>query len=108
PRWRPRRRTPAVEDALVRRVFGAAGATVVVEEFLERDEVSALALTDGRRVVALELAQDFKRALDGDERPNTGGMDAYSPVPFVDDLTRRTIVAEILERTVAAMASEGV
>jgi len=98
----------AVEDALVRRVFGPAGATVVIEEHLEGEEVSALALCDGRRVLPLPPAQDFKRALDGDRGPNTGGMGAYSPVPSVDEVTRRTIVTDILERTVAAMASEGV
>jgi phosphoribosylamine--glycine ligase len=98
----------AVHDALVGRAFGDAGATVVVEEHLSGEEVSVLALTDGRRVIPLAPAQDFKRALDGDVGPNTGGMGAYSPVPFVDDLTAETIASTIVERTVAAMASEGV
>jgi phosphoribosylamine--glycine ligase len=81
---------------------------VLVEEFLDGREVSAIAITDGRSVFPLALAQDFKRAGDGDTGPNTGGMGAYSPVPFVDDGTRDRIVVEILEKTVRAMESEGV
>jgi phosphoribosylamine--glycine ligase len=98
----------AVRDALVRRAFGGSGATVLVEEHLEGEEVSALAITDGSRVLPLPLAQDFKRAGDGDTGPNTGGMGAYSPVPFVDAAQRASIVSGILERAVAAMADEGV
>jgi len=98
----------AVEDALVRGRFGAAGGRVVIEEHLRGREVSALAITDGRTVLPLVLAQDFKRALDGDEGPNTGGMGAYSPVPFVDPDTEARLVKETLEATVAALAAEGV
>jgi phosphoribosylamine--glycine ligase len=98
----------AVEACLVGRVFGDAGATVIVEEYLSGPEVSALAFTDGRTVVPLALAQDYKRALDGDEGPNTGGMGAYSPVPSVDDATRGDIDDRILRATAAALAAEGV
>jgi phosphoribosylamine--glycine ligase len=98
----------ALEAALVDRVFGEAGRRVLVEEFLEGREVSALAITDGRIVVPLVLAQDYKRVGDGDTGPNTGGMGAYSPVPFVDEGTRDRIVTEVLERTVAGMAQEGI
>jgi phosphoribosylamine--glycine ligase len=98
----------ALQESLVDRAFGDAGSRVLVEEFLEGREVSAIAITDGRHVVPLSLAQDFKRAGDGDTGPNTGGMGAYSPVPFVDDATRNRIVAEILEPTVRAMEAEGV
>ncbi|MGH2653691.1 MAG: phosphoribosylamine--glycine ligase [Actinomycetota bacterium] len=98
----------AVESMLVDRAFGSAGDRVLIEEHLEGREVSVLALTDGEAVLPLEPAQDFKRALDGDRGPNTGGMGAFSPVPAVDDATGRQITAEILEPTIAALAAEGV
>jgi phosphoribosylamine--glycine ligase len=97
----------AVEDALVGGRFGTAGSRVVIEEHLTGREVSALGLTDGRSVVPLVLAQDFKRAEDDDRGPNTGGMGAYSPVSFVDGETEHSIVKEALEATVQAMAEEG-
>jgi phosphoribosylamine--glycine ligase len=98
----------AVESMLVDRAFGPAGDRVLIEDHLEGREVSVLALTDGEAVLPLEPAQDFKRALDGDRGPNTGGMGAYSPVPAVDDAIARRITAEILQPTIAAMAAEGV
>ena len=98
----------ALRAALLERAFGDAGARVLLEEHVSGREVSALALTDGETVVPLALAQDYKRALDGDAGPNTGGMGAYSPLPRVDEATRRVIREEILERAVAAMASEGI
>lgn len=98
----------AVEACLVDRAFGPAGDRVVIEEHLEGREVSVLALTDGATVMPLEPAQDFKRVGDGDAGPNTGGMGAYSPVPFVDGPLRDRVFAEILEPTVRALASEGV
>ena len=96
-----------VRAALEQRTFGAAGATVVIEEFLSGTEVSAFALSDGRDVLPLTFAQDFKRVGDGDAGPNTGGMGAYSPVPFVDDATAGEILNDVLVRTVRAMESEG-
>jgi phosphoribosylamine---glycine ligase len=98
----------ALEASLVDRAFGPAGDRVVIEEHLAGREVSVLALTDGDTVVDLEPAQDFKRAGDGDTGPNTGGMGAYSPVPFVDGATRARIRKEILEPTVRALQAEGV
>ena len=98
----------AVEACLVDRAFGSAGDTVVLEEHLEGREVSVLALTDGHTVVPLDPAQDFKRALDGDRGPNTGGMGAYSPVPFVDRATADRIRFEILGPTISALRSEGI
>ncbi len=71
----------AVDDAIVRRVFGEAGASVVIEEFLEGPERSVFAVCDGTDLVVLPPAQDYKRAQDDDEGPNTGGMGAYTPVP---------------------------
>ncbi len=98
----------ALAAALEEHAFGDAGATVLVEEFLTGREVSAFGLTDGRDVLSLGFAQDFKRVGDGDAGPNTGGMGAYSPVPFVDDATAARIVDDVLVRTVQAMQSEGV
>lgn len=87
--------------------FGAAGATVVIEEMMEGPECSLLALTDGKTLVPLATSQDHKRALDGDRGPNTGGMGVYSPVPMVtDDELAQMIDAE--ERVVAELAAEGI
>jgi phosphoribosylamine--glycine ligase len=98
----------AIEAALEEHAFGDAGTTVLIEEFLTGREVSAFALSDGRDVLPLGLAQDFKRLGDADAGPNTGGMGAYSPVPFVDDATARRIVDEVLVATVRGMQEEGV
>ncbi|MFO1114954.1 MAG: phosphoribosylamine--glycine ligase [Beijerinckiaceae bacterium] len=87
--------------------FGAAGAEVVVEEFLDGEEASFFALCDGRRAVALASAQDHKRVGDGDTGPNTGGMGAYSPAPVVTAEIEARVMREIVEPTIAAMASEG-
>ena len=97
----------AVRGSLEAHDFGDAGATIVVEELLEGPEVSAFALCDGRTVAPLVLGQDFKRALDGDAGPNTGGMGAFSPVPFVDRKTEEAIW-DLARRTVDAMSAEGV
>lgn len=87
--------------------FGEAGQLVVLEDMLEGQECSLLAFTDGTTVLPMVPAQDHKRALDGDQGPNTGGMGAYSPVPVVDDATLAEMTA-ILERTVAALREQGV
>ena len=91
----------AVRAMLGERAFGEAGATVVIEAFLEGEEVSVLAVTDGREVELLPVSQDHKRLLDGDAGPNTGGMGAYSPVavttPALLDRTRREVLEPALE-----------
>ena len=87
--------------------FGAAGASVVIEEYMEGEEVSFFALTDGKTVVPFGSAQDHKRVGDGDTGPNTGGMGAYSPASiFTPDLEQR-VLAEIVRPTVTAMAEAG-
>ena len=87
--------------------FGDAGAQIVVEEFLQGEEASVLAVTDGTTVVPLPAAQDHKAALDQDRGPNTGGMGAYSPAPVVTEDVRQKVVDRILAPTVKGMAAEG-
>lgn len=97
----------ALEDRLTRDRFGDAGRTVVIEEFLDGEELSVIAFSDGKTVVACEPAQDYKRAYDDDRGPNTGGMGSYSPVPACpEDLSQR-IVAEVLEPMVNAVSERG-
>jgi phosphoribosylamine--glycine ligase len=90
------------------RVFGDAGSRVVVEEFLEGEEVSFMALTDGTMVLPLATSQDHKRALDGDRGPNTGGMGAYSPAPVVTPALEARIMREIVEPVVRGLARQGI
>ncbi|SHL45090.1 phosphoribosylamine--glycine ligase [Roseibium suaedae] len=97
----------AVEDCFNGQ-FGSAGAEVVVEEFLTGEEASFFVLVDGTHCLPLATAQDHKRAFDGDEGPNTGGMGAYSPAPVMtDEITERTM-KEIIEPAVAEMARRGI
>jgi phosphoribosylamine--glycine ligase len=96
----------ALEDSLVRGVFGAAGSTVVVEEVLEGPEISAFALMDRDTVVPLGLAQDFKRIGDGDVGPNTGGMGAYSPLPWLEPDIEGRIWEELVIPTFNALRGE--
>jgi phosphoribosylamine--glycine ligase len=98
----------AVRAALVDRAFGEAGRRVLVEEHLEGREVSAFAVTDGKEILPLVLAHDYKRARDNDEGPNTGGMGAYSPVDWVEEHVERRIYDEIISWAVRAMEAEGV
>ncbi len=98
----------AVDAVLEARLFGDAGAALLVEEFLEGDEVSILALTDGKSLVTLATSQDHKRALDGDCGPNTGGMGAYSPAPVITPDLLPEIEKKILEPTLEEMRSRGI
>ncbi len=96
-------------DAIMRaRRFGAAGGRVVIEDRLEGEEASILALTDGETVLPLAPAQDHKRVFDGDRGPNTGSMGAYSPAPVVTPALERRIVAEILMPVVRGLGAMGI
>ncbi len=97
----------AIMGALLEGSFGAAGSTVVVEAMLDGPEVSAFALCDGRTVAPLALSQDAKRIGDGDTGPNTGGMGAYSPLPWMEAPMEEAIW-DVVRRSVDAMAQEGV
>jgi phosphoribosylamine--glycine ligase len=88
--------------------FGAAGAEVVIEEYLEGREISFFALCDGETALPLASAQDHKRVFDHDEGPNTGGMGAYSPTPFVTDVVHDQIMSRIIRPTVAGMKARGI
>ena len=98
----------AVDELMRARLFGDAGSRVVVEEFLEGEEVSFMALTDGTTVLPLAPSQDHKRALDGDRGPNTGGMGACSPAPIVTPALQDRIMREIMEPVVRGLARHGV
>ena len=97
----------AARGMLTGQAFGAAGARVVVEERLQGEEASFIALVNGENAVALASSQDHKAAFDGDAGPNTGGMGAYSPAPVVTDAMHRRIMEDIIRPTVRAMAAEG-
>jgi phosphoribosylamine--glycine ligase len=97
----------AIDEAMVAKRFGAAGAELVVEEFLEGEEASFFALVDGRHALPLATAQDHKRVGDGDTGPNTGGMGAYSPAPCVTPAIEREVMERIIGPTVRGMAAEG-
>ncbi len=96
----------AIDDMIGGR-FGAAGASLVIEEFLEGEEVSFFALSDGKTVLALGSAQDHKRVGDGDNGPNTGGMGAYSPARVLTPALEARVMAEIVRPSVDAMAAAG-
>ncbi|WP_298039569.1 phosphoribosylamine--glycine ligase [uncultured Desulfuromonas sp.] len=97
----------AVDEIMVDSVFGAAGSSVVIEEFMEGEEASFFAFTDGRNILPLASSQDHKRIFDNDEGPNTGGMGAYSPAPVVTEALTEEIVETVVRPTIAGMAQDG-
>jgi len=98
----------AVDDMLVKKVFGSAGDRVVVEECLVGHELSLKVFTDGESIVPMEPARDYKRAGERDEGPNTGGMGAYSPVPLVSRDVANAAIRTVVRPIVDALRSEGV
>ncbi len=97
----------ALDDIMLDQVFGAAGASVVIEEFMDGEEASFFAFTDGKNILPLASSQDHKRVFDNDEGPNTGGMGAYSPAPVVTAELHDVIVETVVKPTIAGMAQEG-
>ncbi|MDG2392385.1 MAG: phosphoribosylamine--glycine ligase [Thalassotalea sp.] len=97
----------AIKDMLAGNAFGDAGHRVVIEEFLEGEEASFIVMVDGENVLAFATSQDHKRAYNGDEGPNTGGMGAYSPAPVVTPEIHQRTMDEVIMPTVAGMAKEG-
>ncbi|HTD87164.1 MAG TPA: phosphoribosylamine--glycine ligase, partial [Candidatus Binatia bacterium] len=100
--------TAAIQDILVKRSFGVAGARIVIQELLEGEEVSLHALCDGTTAKLFHTAQDHKRALDGDLGLNTGGMGAFSPTPFLTDAQLADAGRKILEPFLRGCAAEGI
>ena len=97
----------ALERMMGEKVFGCAGEKVVIEEFMEGEEASILALCDGESALYLVSSQDHKRALDGDRGPNTGGMGAYAPAPVVTPEVQEAVDGRIVAPTLAGLAEEG-
>ena len=97
----------ALDELMKEKKFGEAGRQVVIEEFLEGEEISILAFCDGKTVVPMVSSQDHKKIFDNDQGPNTGGMGAYSPVPFYPNEFKKTVLEEILKPTVKGLQSEG-
>jgi phosphoribosylamine--glycine ligase len=97
----------AIDRIMREEIFGSSGQRVVVEEFLEGRETSIFCITDGSSRVILEPAQDYKRARDGDEGPNTGGMGSYSPVPWLSPEIREKAVREIVDPLLDGLEEEG-
>jgi phosphoribosylamine---glycine ligase len=98
----------AIDQSLCERAFGDAGRSVVIEEFLEGEEASFLALTDGETVLPLASSQDHKRILDGDRGPNTGGMGAYSPAPVITPTVHDRVMSKVLAPVVAGLKGRGI
>jgi phosphoribosylamine--glycine ligase len=98
----------AIDRMLSQREFGAAGAKILIEEKLNGQEVSVLALVDGRTITILDPCQDHKQRDEGDTGPNTGGMGAYCPTPVIDSATMRAVEQQILVPTIDARRREGI
>lgn len=97
----------AVEDMMEDGKFGNSGARVVLEEFMDGEEATLLAFTDGKTVIPMLPSQDHKRIYDGDKGPNTGGMGSYAPAPVLTEALKRKAVETILKPVVKAMEKEG-
>ena len=97
----------AVEDMLAGNIYGDAGNRVVIEEFLQGEEVSFIVIADGKQALPMATSQDHKARDNGDQGPNTGGMGAYSPAPIVTSKLHAKIMQEVIKPTLAGMAKDG-
>ncbi|MFH1428351.1 MAG: phosphoribosylamine--glycine ligase [Candidatus Margulisiibacteriota bacterium] len=98
----------AIDDAMTRLVFGSAGITVVIEEYLVGEEASLLAFTDGKTILPMASSQDHKAVYDGDKGPNTGGMGAYSPAPILGDKQIEEVQKLVLDPMIKGLRNEGI
>ncbi len=96
----------AVDNLLVTKQHGGAGSEIIIEEFLEGVEISFIVMADGKNVLPLATSQDHKRLLDGDQGPNTGGMGAYSPTPFITPEIHAKIMREVIDPVIQGMQHE--
>jgi len=97
----------ALEEILSEHIFGNAGNTVVIEEFLKGEEASFIVMSDGVNILPLATSQDHKARDNGDKGPNTGGMGAYSPAPVITEELNKTILETIIKPTIEGLAQEG-
>ncbi len=98
----------AIDRLMVQKSLGEAGSRVVIEEFLSGEEASYIVMLNGEEYVPLPTSQDHKRLLDGDKGPNTGGMGAYSPNPFVGEEVEKAIKERVIERLIKGLREEGI
>src|SRR5258706_8686183 len=98
----------AIHQMMVERTFGAAGDVVVIEDYLQGDEIGSTAICNGTRYMPLPLTQDHKRALDNDRGLNTGGMGVYTPLPFVSEFSEKQIHQHIISATLQALQARGI
>jgi len=97
----------SLDSLMNEKIFGDAGQQVIVEDFLEGEEVSVLAFSDGTNVIPMVSSQDHKKIYDHDQGPNTGGMGAYSPVPFYDENSKDEVLGQILQPIISGLKKEG-
>ena len=97
----------AVDSMLISNTMGGAGEKILIEEFLEGEEVSFIVMTDGHNVLPLATSQDYKQLKDGNQGPNTGGMGAYSPAPVITSELHKKIIQEAIDPVIKGMAEEG-
>ncbi len=97
----------ALEDCFINNKFGSAGDVVLIEEYLQGEEISVFVLTDGETVIPLPSAQDYKRIFDGDKGTNTGGMGSYSPAPILYEKLYKQIMETIIKPTIEGLKEEG-
>ena len=98
----------AMQDLMIKKIFGEAGSRVVVEEYLEGPEVSVLSFCDGKTILPMASAQDHKRAFDNDQGPNTGGMGTFSPSPKYTEKIKAEVEESIIKKTLQALSQEGI
>ena len=98
---------PSIDKMLVEKAFGSAGNKIVLEERIDGEEASFIALSDGITAIPMATSQDHKRICDNDKGLNTGGMGAYSPAPIIDELIAEEIQKDIINKTITAMEQEG-